>query len=63
MSYARVIGTGGYLPEKVVTNADLAETVNTSDEWIFSRTGIRERRVASDGQTTGTLAEHAARRA
>ncbi|MDH3280719.1 MAG: ketoacyl-ACP synthase III [Gammaproteobacteria bacterium] len=63
MSYARVIGTGGYLPDKVVTNADLEKTINTTNEWIFSRTGIRERRVASDGETTATLAEEAARRA
>ncbi len=63
MSYARVIGTGGYLPEHVVTNSDLEKSVNTSDEWIFSRTGIRERRIAAANETTATLAEHAARRA
>jgi len=59
--HARIIGTGRYLPEKVVTNADLEALVDTSDEWIRERTGIRERRVAAEGQTTGDLAEAAAR--
>ncbi|MGK7296985.1 MAG: beta-ketoacyl-ACP synthase III [Candidatus Wenzhouxiangella sp. M2_3B_020] len=59
--HARIAGTGRYLPEKVVTNADLEQFVDTSDEWIRERTGIRERRVAADGQTTGDLAEQAAR--
>ncbi|MDT8450405.1 MAG: beta-ketoacyl-ACP synthase III [Wenzhouxiangellaceae bacterium] len=59
--HARIIGTGRYLPEKVVTNADLEKIVDTSDEWIRDRTGIRERRVAAEGQTTGDLAEQAAR--
>ena len=49
--YSRIAGTGSYLPEKVVTNDDLAKVVDTSDEWIHSRTGIRERRVAADDQT------------
>ena len=62
-TYARIAGTGSYLPEKVLTNADLAEFVDTSDEWIVSRTGIRERHVAADGETTGDLAYHAAVRA
>jgi 3-oxoacyl-[acyl-carrier-protein] synthase-3 len=61
--YARIAGTGSYLPEKVLTNADLAEFVDTSDEWIASRTGIRERHVAAEGQTTGDLAYEAALRA
>ncbi len=63
MSYARVLGTGSFLPERVVTNADLASTVDTSDEWIVSRTGIRERRIAGAGETTCDLAERAARQA
>lgn len=61
MSYARITGTGGYLPEKVLTNADLEKMVDTSDEWIRSRTGIEERHVAADGETTSDLAEKAAR--
>ena len=61
--YARIAGTGSYLPEKVLTNADLAKFVDTSDEWIASRTGIRERHVAADGETTGDLAYRAALRA
>ncbi len=59
--HARIIGTGRCLPEKIVTNADLEALVDTSDEWIRERTGIRERRVAPEGQTTGDLAEGAAR--
>jgi 3-oxoacyl-[acyl-carrier-protein] synthase-3 len=58
-----VIGSGGYLPEKVMTNADLEKMVDTSDEWIVSRTGVRERRIAADGEHTVDLAEHATRRA
>ncbi|NUS60037.1 MAG: ketoacyl-ACP synthase III [Lysobacter sp.] len=61
--FARIAGTGSYLPEKVLTNDDLAKMVDTSDEWIASRTGIRERHVAADGETTGDLAYHAAVRA
>ncbi len=63
MTYARVLGTGSFLPERIVTNADLALTVDTSDEWIVSRTGIRERRIAGPGETTCDLAERAARQA
>ena len=63
MIYARIAGTGSYLPDKVLTNADLDKLVETTDEWIQERTGIRERRVAADNQTTGDLAEIAARRA
>jgi 3-oxoacyl-[acyl-carrier-protein] synthase-3 len=58
--YSRIAGTGSYLPEKIVTNADLEKLVDTSDEWIASRTGIRERRRAADGETTGDLAFYAA---
>lgn len=63
MSYARITGTGSYLPEKVLTNADLERLVETSDAWIRERTGIRERHVAAQDQTTCDLAEAAARRA
>jgi len=61
--YARIAGTGSYLPEQVVTNADLEKRVDTSDEWIRERTGIRQRHIAADGQTTGDLAFEAASRA
>ncbi len=63
MSYSRILGTGGYLPTKVLTNADLEKMVETTDQWIVERTGIRERHIAADGETTGSMAEHAARRA
>ena len=63
MTYARIIGTGGYLPEKVLTNADLEKMVDTSDQWIRERTGIRKRHVVSEGETTCDLAERAARSA
>ncbi len=58
-----VRGTGSALPVKIVTNADLAIRLDTSDEWIQQRTGIRQRHVASDGESTATLATEAARRA
>jgi 3-oxoacyl-[acyl-carrier-protein] synthase-3 len=61
--YSRIAGTGSYLPEKVVTNFDLEKMVDTTDEWIRTRTGIERRHVAADGQTTVDLAEQAARRA
>ncbi|WP_226470512.1 beta-ketoacyl-ACP synthase III [Luteimonas panaciterrae] len=61
--YARIAGTGSYLPEKVLTNDDLAKMVDTSDEWIVTRTGIRERHIAAEGETTCDLAYHAAVRA
>ncbi|MCY4452766.1 MAG: ketoacyl-ACP synthase III [Immundisolibacterales bacterium] len=63
MTFARVSGTGGYLPERVLTNDELARTVDTTDAWIRERTGIRERRIAAPGETTCDLAEQAARRA
>ena len=62
-TYARITGTGSYLPEKVVTNKDLEKMVDTSDQWIRERTGIVKRHVAEDGETTCDLAEQAARRA
>jgi 3-oxoacyl-[acyl-carrier-protein] synthase-3 len=58
-----VTGVGGFLPEKVVTNDDLAKFVDTSDEWIFERTGIRERRSAVEGEVTSDLAVAAAKEA
>src|SRR5688500_12987785 len=61
--YARIAGTGSYLPEKVLTNADLEKFVETTDEWIHERTGIRQRHIAAEGQTTADLAFEAARRA
>ncbi|MDQ3494032.1 MAG: ketoacyl-ACP synthase III [Pseudomonadota bacterium] len=61
--FARIAGTGSYLPEKVLTNDDLSRIVDTTDEWIASRTGIRQRHVAADGETTGDLAYHASLRA
>ncbi len=60
MSYARIAGTGSYLPEKTLTNADLEKMVDTTDEWIRSRTGIEERHIAADGEYTVDLAEKAA---
>jgi len=61
LSYSRIIGTGGYLPEKVLSNHDLEKMVDTSDQWIFERTGIRKRHIAAENETTCDLAEHAAR--
>jgi len=58
---ALITGWGMYVPERVMTNDDLAKIVDTSDEWIVSRTGIRERRIAADDETTTTLSVHAAR--
>jgi 3-oxoacyl-[acyl-carrier-protein] synthase-3 len=58
-----ILGTGSYAPERVVTNDDLAHMVDTSDEWIRTRSGIRERRVAAPNEATSDMAVHAARRA
>ncbi len=58
-----IIGTGSYVPEKILTNAELEKLVETSDEWITSRTGIRERRIAADDQATSDLAAAAAKAA
>ncbi len=63
MKYSRIAGTGSYLPERVVTNADLEKTMDTSDAWIRERTGIERRHIAAEGQTTVDLGEQAARRA
>jgi len=61
--YSRITGTGGYLPECILTNAELEQMVDTSDEWIRTRTGIIKRHIAAQGETTCDLAEHAARKA
>lgn len=61
--YSRITGTGSYLPEKIVTNRDLEQIVDTSDEWIFSRTGIRQRHVAAEHENASDLALVASRRA
>ncbi len=61
--YSRIEGTGGYLPEKVLSNHDLEKMVETSDQWITDRTGIKKRHIAADNETTCDLAEHAARQA
>ncbi|HLE40375.1 MAG TPA: beta-ketoacyl-ACP synthase III [Nitrospirota bacterium] len=63
MIHARIIGTGSYAPKKVITNHDLEKLVDTSDQWITERTGIRERRVVEKGQTTSDLAYEACHRA
>ncbi len=61
--YSRIIGTGGYLPEKVLTNEQISQMVETSDSWIFERTGIKSRRIAHDDETASGMAEIAARQA
>lgn len=63
LTYARIAGTGSFLPQRVLTNAEMETLVDTSDEWIASRTGIRQRHIAAEGQTTCDLAEGAARAA
>ncbi len=63
MSYSRIAGTGSYLPEKIVTNQDLESQIDTSDEWVFQRTGIRSRRVAAIGEQTSDLALQASLKA
>ncbi|MHB1246732.1 MAG: beta-ketoacyl-ACP synthase III [Sulfuriferula sp.] len=61
--YSRISGTGSYLPERILTNADLEKMVDTSDQWIVERTGIHERHIAADHETTSDLAFAAARNA
>ncbi len=63
MNFSRIIGTGGYLPEKILTNKDLEAMIDTSEEWIESRTGICERRIAADDEFTVDLAEQASLKA
>ncbi|MBP8198184.1 MAG: ketoacyl-ACP synthase III, partial [Chromatiaceae bacterium] len=61
--YSRILGTGSYLPEKILTNKDIEDIVDTTDEWIFDRTGIRQRHVVVEGETCSDLAVAAARAA
>jgi len=61
--YAHIVGWGKYVPERILTNDDLSRMVDTSDEWILSRTGIRERRIASQQETTASMSIAAAREA
>ncbi len=61
--FAKIISTGSYVPEKVLTNTDLSKLVDTTDEWITTRTGIKERRIATDEQSTSDLATQAAKKA
>ncbi len=63
MKYAHIVGWGSYLPDKVLTNNEIAETIETTHEWIYSRTGIVERRIAGKQETTATMAFEAAARA
>jgi 3-oxoacyl-[acyl-carrier-protein] synthase III len=63
MPFSKILATGSYLPEKVLTNQDLAQFVDTSDEWIVERTGIRERRIAAENQYTSDLAYEAGKQA
>jgi len=61
--YSRILGTGSYLPARILTNADLENMIDTTDQWIVDRTGIRERHIAAEGEFTSDLATHAARAA
>ena len=61
--YSRIAGTGSYLPEKILTNADLEKIVDTDDQWIRDRTGIEERHIAAEGETTSSMGVIAAQRA
>jgi 3-oxoacyl-[acyl-carrier-protein] synthase-3 len=61
--HSRIVGTGSYLPAKILTNKDLERMVDTTDEWVFTRTGIRQRHVAADNENASDLALAASRRA
>lgn len=63
MTYSQIMGTGGYLPEKILTNADIEKIVETTSEWIVERTGIHQRHIAAEHETALTMAEKAARQA
>jgi 3-oxoacyl-[acyl-carrier-protein] synthase III len=63
MKHSRIMGTGSYLPERILTNAELERSIDTTDEWIFSRTGIRERHIVAEGQYTSDMALEAAKKA
>ena len=57
--FSKIIGTGGYLPKKIITNKDLESTVDTTDQWIFERTGIKQRHIAEENETTSSMAVQA----
>ncbi|HSS45806.1 MAG TPA: 3-oxoacyl-ACP synthase, partial [Burkholderiales bacterium] len=59
--YSRIVGCGSYLPKKILTNRDLETMVDTSDEWIFTRTGIRQRHIAADNENVSDLALNASK--
>ncbi len=61
MTYSRIVGTGRYLPEKIMTNADLEKIVDTTDEWIRTRTGVERRHVCAEDQTTSDMCIEAAK--
>jgi 3-oxoacyl-[acyl-carrier-protein] synthase-3 len=61
--YSKLLGTGGYLPETILTNDQIAQNLDTSDAWIVERTGIHQRRIADSGETSASMAEIAARQA
>src|SRR5579872_6127470 len=63
MTYSQIIGTGSYLPEKILTNFDIEKIVETSHDWIVERTGIHKRHIAAEHETSLTMAEKAAREA
>jgi 3-oxoacyl-[acyl-carrier-protein] synthase-3 len=63
MIFAKIAGTGSYLPQKILTNAELESMVDTTDDWIVARTGIKERHIAANGEFTSDLAFHAAKNA
>lgn len=63
MKYSRIAGTGSYLPERILTNAELERMIDTTDEWIYTRTGIRERHLAAEGEATSDMALNAAKQA
>src|SRR2546423_7981559 len=63
MKRAKITGTGAYAPKRILTNADLEKMVDTNDEWIRQRSGIRERHIVEEGESTSDLAVNAARQA
>ena len=63
MTYSKIIGTGSYLPKKILTNFDLEKIVDTSNDWIVERTGIHRRHIAADNESALTMAEQAANKA
>lgn len=63
MKHAKILGTGSYLPKKILTNSDLEKMVDTTDEWILKRVGIKKRHICADGETTVSMAAEAAKNA